>query len=309
MDKDPPARMRRLRSALRCPTCAGGLSDGVDALVCVACGESYPFVAGRPVLLAPASRGPVEAYLATEDGRRMVDEYAVAAAADAARPAARRWRPPDVMLRYFDELADSPAAPLFEPRGGEQPLVLNVGGGPRRESAEEITLNIGPFRNVDVVADGQHIPVADATFDGVFSLAVLEHVPDAPRVVSEMLRVLKPGGWLYSEVPFMFFFHGYPSDFQRYTLAGMRRLFAGLEDPQFGMTHGPVSAALQSANMALQLLVPPRPRLLRQAFNGAYRLAFFPFKYLDLLVRDHPDAHIAAGGFYVIGRKPLGTDT
>lgn len=212
------------------------------------------------------------------------------------------------MLRYFDDLAESPAAPLFERRGDEPPLVLNVGGGPRRESADEITLNIGPFSNVDLVGDGQRIPVADATFDGVFSLAVLEHVPDAPRVVSEMLRVLKPGGWLYSEVPFIFFFHGYPSDFQRYTLEGMRRLFAGLEEPHFGMTHGPVSAALQSGNMALQLLLPARPRLLRRAFNGAYRLAFFPFKYLDLLVRDHPDAHIAAGGFYVIGRKPLGTD-
>jgi SAM-dependent methyltransferase len=182
-----------------------------------------------------------------------------------------------------------------------------VGGGPVRESEIELTLNIGPFPNVDLVGDGQRIPVADATFDGVFSVAVLEHVPDAPRVVSEMMRVLKPGGWLYSEVPFIFFFHGYPSDFQRYTLEGMKRLFAGLEEARFGLTHGPVSAALQSGNMALQLLVPARPRLLRKAFNGAYRLALFPFKYLDLLLRDHPEAHVAAGGFYVIGRKPRGT--
>jgi SAM-dependent methyltransferase len=302
----PNARLRRLRSALRCPACAGILRDGADALLCEGCGESYPFVAGRPVLLAPASRCPVEAYLATEDGRRMLAEYSGDTPAGFAPALRRGWRLPDVMLRYFDGLADSPARPLFAPRGGEPPLVLNVGGGPRRESVDEITLNIGPFRNVDIVGDGHHIPVANATFDGVFSLAVLEHVPDAPRVVSEMLRVLKPGGWLYSEVPFIFFFHGYPSDYQRYTLEGMKRLFAGLEDARFGMTHGPVSAALQCGKMALQLLLPPRPRLLRKAFNGTYRLVLFPLKYLDLLLRDRAEAHVMAGGFYVIGRKPLG---
>lgn len=298
--------MLRLRAALRCPACRAALLDGAGALRCSACGETYPYLAGRPVLMAPGSRAPVEAYLASPEGQRMVAEYAGVAQAPRSEGASRRgWRPPEVMLRYYDDLASSPARPLFEPRGNEAFLVLNVGGGPRRESEGEITLNIGPFPNVDLVADGQRIPIADGTFDGVFSLAVLEHVPDAPRVVSEMMRVLKPGGWLYSEVPFIFFFHGYPSDFQRYTLEGMKRLFAGLEDARFGMTHGPVSAALQSGNMALQLLVPPRPALLRKAFNGLYRLAFFPFKYLDLLLRDHPDAHVVAGGFYVIGRKPL----
>lgn len=304
-----PQRLARLRPALRCPACAAVLADDGAQLACAGCEERYPLLHGRPLLIAAEGRARVEAYLASEDGRRMVREYESGAAVERS-PAGSAWlrvlRPPAIMHRYFDDLLRAaPSRALFEPRDGEAPLVLNVGGGPTRVSPGEITLNIGPFPNVDLVADGQRIPVADATFDAVFSLAVLEHVPDPYRVVAEMMRVLKPGGRLYSEVPFIFFFHGYPTDYTRFTLEGMKRLFAGLEDARFGMTHGPVSAALQTGNMAMQLFVPQRPALLRKAANGAYRWLLFPLKYLDLLVRDRPDAHVVAGGFYVSGRKPL----
>ncbi|HYF28651.1 MAG TPA: class I SAM-dependent methyltransferase [Baekduia sp.] len=44
------------------------------------------------------------------------------------------------------------------------------------------------------VADMRDLPFADATFDAVLSVQSVEHVPDAPRVVAEAARVLKPGG-------------------------------------------------------------------------------------------------------------------
>lgn len=48
---------------------------------------------------------------------------------------------------------------------------------------------------------GEHLPFAESHFDFVISLAVLEHVQDVDQVVSEALRVLKPGGVAYFEVP------------------------------------------------------------------------------------------------------------
>jgi ubiquinone/menaquinone biosynthesis C-methylase UbiE len=48
------------------------------------------------------------------------------------------------------------------------------------------------FQTGDIYA----LPFADATFDVVFGSAILGSVADAEKIVSEMVRVLKPGGWL-----------------------------------------------------------------------------------------------------------------
>jgi SAM-dependent methyltransferase len=63
--------------------------------------------------------------------------------------------------------------------------------------------------NLDFVqADGQRLPFADASFDWVFSHAVIEHVADAQRYLHECARVLKPGGSMYlSTAPYLSF-HG-----------------------------------------------------------------------------------------------------
>lgn len=46
--------------------------------------------------------------------------------------------------------------------------------------------------------DVQSIPYPDATFDVVIANHMLYHVPDLPTALSEIRRVLKPGGYLYA---------------------------------------------------------------------------------------------------------------
>jgi SAM-dependent methyltransferase len=69
------------------------------------------------------------------------------------------------------------------------------------------------FREVDyvpgdLVPDKGHVKV-DATdiqleldFDGIISSHVLEHIPDDAAAISEMHRVLKPGGWAIVMLPY-----------------------------------------------------------------------------------------------------------
>lgn len=52
-----------------------------------------------------------------------------------------------------------------------------------------------------VSAWGEQIPFASGTFDWVYSTSVLEHVKDPEQVISESMRVLKPGGLLQFVVP------------------------------------------------------------------------------------------------------------
>jgi len=44
------------------------------------------------------------------------------------------------------------------------------------------------------VADAEHLPFAEASFDVVYSWGVLHHSPDTARCIAEVARVLRPGG-------------------------------------------------------------------------------------------------------------------
>jgi ubiquinone/menaquinone biosynthesis C-methylase UbiE len=48
------------------------------------------------------------------------------------------------------------------------------------------------------IADIQHLPSGDECFDAVIANHMLYHVPDRPRAISEISRVLRPGGTLYA---------------------------------------------------------------------------------------------------------------
>jgi SAM-dependent methyltransferase len=54
------------------------------------------------------------------------------------------------------------------------------------------------------VQDARHLSYANASFDRVYSISVLEHIPDSGDSVAirEIARVLKPGGILTLTVPF-----------------------------------------------------------------------------------------------------------
>jgi SAM-dependent methyltransferase len=52
-----------------------------------------------------------------------------------------------------------------------------------------------------ILCSAETLPLADASFDGLLFLDVLEHVTHEEAVVSEIRRVLKPGGTLIVSVP------------------------------------------------------------------------------------------------------------
>lgn len=61
----------------------------------------------------------------------------------------------------------------------------------------------GPWRSRLLPRDLTRLEFADRRFDVIGSFDVLEHVADYLRALSEMHRVLKPGGWLVLSAPFI----------------------------------------------------------------------------------------------------------
>jgi SAM-dependent methyltransferase len=58
-----------------------------------------------------------------------------------------------------------------------------------------------PGRVLPVVADITCLPFEDQAFDSASTAETLEHVEDHAAAVSELARVLRPGGWLVGTVP------------------------------------------------------------------------------------------------------------
>lgn len=75
---------------------------------------------------------------------------------------------------------------------------------------------------IDVFYDGRNIPFPDNSFDSVFCSEVFEHVFNLEEVLTEIKRVLKPGGKMLITVPFAWNEHEIPFDFARYTSFGIK---------------------------------------------------------------------------------------
>lgn len=105
---------------------------------------------------------------------------------------------------------------------------LDCGAGSRSFVSEQlIQTEIMAYDNIDILCVAQKLPFVDDAFDLIFSFDVLEHVTDPFACASEIARVLKPGGRLYIDLPFMQVEHGYPHHYFNATRMGLRRLFDG----------------------------------------------------------------------------------
>ncbi len=89
------------------------------------------------------------------------------------------------------------------------------------------------YSSIDVLANTEELPFVPGSFDGVLSIAVLEHSPRPRKVVHEMNAALKLGGRLLIVVPTMWEEHQMPNDFYRFTRFGISRL---LEEAGFEVT-------------------------------------------------------------------------
>ena len=102
--------------------------------------------------------------------------------------------------------------------------ILNLGSGTKQLRKDNINLDIEPFKNVNIVGDGSNLPILSNSFDVVICQAVLEHLKEPKDVIKEIYRVLKIGGLIYIEVPFIQGYHADPDDYQRFTLRGLEYL-------------------------------------------------------------------------------------
>ncbi|HTW63163.1 MAG TPA: class I SAM-dependent methyltransferase [Bryobacteraceae bacterium] len=124
-------------------------------------------------------------------------------------------------------------------------LILDAGAGEAQYRGDvaraghryrAIDLGVGEgdwnYGKIDAWARVEALPFPPGTFDGMLSVAVLEHTPYPRQTLHEMARALKPGGQLMIIVPTMWEEHQMPHDYYRFTRFGAKRL---LEEAGFAV--------------------------------------------------------------------------
>jgi SAM-dependent methyltransferase len=214
--------------------------------------------------------------------------------------ASRHWR--DRLFRLVQ-----PPAPFI--MNAREPTDFPLGrwnlyiGGAGRSVPGYLNLDLFAVPGVDVAADAELLPFPSGVFQRVECDAVLEHVRDPQRVMSEMRRVLAAGGYLHLVTPFCHPFHEYPRDYRRFTLDGLKQLAGGsMEIVAEGWRTGPTATILVMSIEYVKLLLPFRAwRAVMHLFCG---WLLFPLRYLDLLLLRMPAAHRIGNHCYMWLRKP-----
>jgi SAM-dependent methyltransferase len=133
------------------------------------------------------------------------------------------------------------------------------------------------------------IPVEDGRFDYVIFNQTMEHLDRPERALSELHRVLKPGGKLLCTTPLFYEEHEQPYDFFRYTQFAHRRLFsqAGFQVEQVEWLEG----FFGTCGYMLQTIHLYIPNRLRGGGMGS--LVVMPFLFLTRIA-----ALVGAAVFY-----------
>ena len=186
---------------LRCPACNGTLEPD---LTCVSCNLSFPIENGIPRMLLPAIRAALQANAAatTFDAKQ----------AKTALSFGYEWqRFPEMYAEWEKQFLDYMQPHNIDFFKGKKVLDAGCGNGrfayyAGKYAREVWAIDLGPavdvarkntatLDNVHVVqADLHHPPFALESFDFIYSIGVLHHLPDPEAAFQNLLRYLKPGG-------------------------------------------------------------------------------------------------------------------
>jgi len=183
--------------------------------------------------------------------------------------------------------------------------VVDLGGGHNPQyklvlqtiAKKYINIEITRGPGVDIVGSVYDIPLKKSSADVITLFMVMEHLYDPLRALKECNRVLNKGGLLAITTVQYWHTHNHPSDYYRYTKAGLEHLCkeAGFQIVSMWSMGGPFLVIFHAIELNL-------PGMLRTIYSILfYRLA----NWLDWIVFRHLDTRIYSDsvGWACIAKK------
>ena len=292
-----------IRDILVCPICKSRITATETSCSCTSqtCRAVFPIVNSVPILINE------------QHSIFRIKDFT----ADGSREEKRRFTLRDILKSLVPSITHnwvagnnfSHLARLISSRS-KAATILIVGAGEMGEGLEQLVrapnvtiveTDVYIGRNTTLVADGHDLPFANQSVDAVVVQAVLEHVLDPFQCVEEIYRVLKLGGIVYAETPFLYPVHLGPNDFMRFSQSGHRRLFRRFGQIDAGVVGGPGMALAVSLRSFVRSL--SASRLVDVFATLAIPFLVFWLKYLDYFLISKPHVADYAAGTFFLGVK------
>ncbi|TCV83433.1 methyltransferase family protein [Sulfurirhabdus autotrophica] len=180
--------------------------------------------------------------------------------------------------------------------GFEKAIILNAGSSSTNLGENCINVDIQNKPGIHCVCDVHNIPFGKNTFDIVVLSAVLQYCRNPHQVASELFRVLKPGGLVYVDAPFVQAYCPDTPDLFRFSKDALGVIFS-----QFNLLQSDTSIPGGSA------LAFYCQSLVRNATGNRYidyflgtlvSLVVLPFSLLNFNKNSN-----VAGAVYLVGKK------
>lgn len=143
----------------------------------------------------------------------------------------------------------------------------------------------------DFYYDGNVFPFQEREYDSVVTNQVLEHVFNPDQFLSEISRVLKPGGALLLTVPFVWDEHEQPYDYARYSTFGLKSLLEkhGFEVSAVRKTVPDLRVIFQLLNGYLYKISASKGFLIKQIVQYLLIFPLTLMSFAGLLLPRNPD--------------------
>jgi uncharacterized protein YbaR (Trm112 family) len=304
-----------IRDILACPTCRGSLSP--DLRSCLKCGAVFEERDGIPILLDEESRREIlRFYQGQWSSQRVGAEPPPKSAGERlaywfTHPPSRKIGDVTVpnLQKLWRILAEQPEkAPRVLTVGKLKPRInrQRIDDFPeiRALEAASIRLDIKAGPGVDVVGDGHKLPFLDNSVDAVLALTTLKHLRNPFLFVSEVHRVLKPGGLVYAQCVLYDPYHRWPGDYVHFTTSGIVQLFSQFEVVETGVNTGPSYTMFKLVPYYLACLLSFNSQTLYGLVLHTSGWVLSPIRYLDHFLLKNPWRDFVAFSNYFLGRKP-----
>ena len=288
-----------LLDILICTSCREGDLErkGETKLICKACGYEYKIHEGIPVLL-------------TKESIKNIDHfYSQKKPYVTHRESQKNWK--EKLLKLIEppsriRKGDNRALKLAEAWNRASkisthptPLVLTIGNlrmpifsDSQKDvydvyNKNSIKMDITFKRGVDLVADGYTIPFPDKYFDLVVAQASPKHLVNPHNFITEVKRILKPGGIFYAEFAYLLAFHRWPGDYFRFTPLGISELLTGFDIVDMGANRGASYTIAEILILYCACLLSFNNHFLYSFFKIFFGWILHPVRYLDIFLANN----------------------